>query len=375
MTPSLPWIPTIIPPASGPVSLRGPGWGVVYGMICGCGVLCNGLVLTVLLSCRHTLVSDLYVVNLALADLLSLLGMPLLIHQLLHDRGWVFGDLLCRAVTALDLNNQITGVGIITALCIDRYVAVVHSATIGQRRSVRCTWIVTGCVWLCSLLLSTPALLYSGVRWGEGVALCVFDLPGAPPSLYWYTLLHSILTFLLPLAIIVVLYSLTLHHLSRVMRRVQRAPSQRSRRVTRMALAIVAAFLLCWAPFHAVQLLNLVSSGPPSISAFYLNQAAICLGYAHSCISPLLVICCTEGFRERLPHARCCRFLFRRWAGFWPVSALPPQGPSSAINSPPEGGVYASQQRRRTISLETAACSITENTRLSLGVRDESSVL
>ncbi|XP_063304620.1 melanin-concentrating hormone receptor 1-like [Pelobates fuscus] len=375
MTPSLPWIPTNMPPSTGAVSPRGPGWGVVYGMICGCGVLCNGLVLAVLLSCRHTLVSDLYVVNLALADLLSLLGMPLLIHQLLHDRGWVFGDLLCRAVTTLDLNNQITGVGIITALCIDRYVAVVHSATIGQRRSVRCTWMVTGCVWLCSLLLSTPVLLYSGVRWGEGVALCVLDLPGAPPSLYWYTLVHTILTFLLPLSVIVVLYSLTLHHLSRVMRRVQRAPSQRSRRVTRMALAIVAAFFLCWAPFHAVQLFNLVSSGPPSTSAFYLNQAAICLGYAHSCISPLLVICCTEGFRERLPHARCCRFLFRRWAGFWPVSALPLQSPNLAINSPPEGGIYSAQQRRRTISLEAAASSITESTRLSLGVRDESSIL
>ncbi|KAM4748000.1 melanin-concentrating hormone receptor 1-like [Rhinophrynus dorsalis] len=373
MTPSLPWVPTTLPPAS--VSLRGPGWGVVYGVICGCGVLCNGLVLAVLLSCRHTLVSDLYVVNLALADLLSLLGMPLLIHQLLHERGWVFGDLLCRAVTALDLNNQITGVGIITALCVDRYVAVVHSATMGQRRSVRCTWLVTGCVWVCSLLLSTPALLYSGVRWGEGVALCVLDLPGAPPSLYWYTLVHSILTFLLPLSVIVVLYSLTLHHLSRVMRRVQRAPSQRSRRVTRMALAIVAAFLLCWAPFHAVQLLNLVSTGPPSSSAFYLNQAAICLGYAHSCVSPLLVICCTEGFRERLPHARCCQFLFRRWAGFWPVSVLPPQGPNSAINSPPGNGICAPQHRRRTISLETPPCSVTENTRLSPGVRDESSIL
>ncbi|XP_072005136.1 melanin-concentrating hormone receptor 1-like isoform X2 [Engystomops pustulosus] len=345
MTPSLPWMPTSLPPASGVVSLRGPGWGVVYGMICGCGVLCNGLVLAVLLSCRQTLVSDLYVVNLALADLLSLLGMPLLIHQLLHDRGWVFGDILCRAVTALDLNNQITGVGIITALCVDRYVAVVHSSTVGQRRSVRCTWIVTGCVWLCSLLLSVPVLLYSGVRWGDGVALCVLDLPGAPPSLYW------------------------------VMRRVQRAPSQRSRRVTRMALAIVAAFLFCWAPFHAVQLVNLFSTGPPSTSTFYLNQAAICLGYAHSCVSPLLVICCTEGFRERLPHARCCRFLFRRWAGFWPISTLPHNGPSSAVNSPPIDGMCAPQHRRRTIHLETPPCSITESTRISLGIRDESSVL
>ncbi|MEE6478971.1 hypothetical protein FKM82_012066 [Ascaphus truei] len=373
MTPSPPWGPSNLSSPSGMLSLRGPGLGVLYGVICGCGVLCNGLVLAVLLSCRHTLVSDLYVLNLALVDLLSLLGMPLIIHQLLHDQGWIFGDLLCRAVTALDLNNQITGVGIITALCVDRYVAVVHSATMGQRRSVQCTWLVTGCVWICSLLLSTPALLFSGVRWGDGVALCVLDLPGAPPSLYWYTLAHSLLTFLLPLTVITVLYSLTLHHLSQVMRRVQRAPSQRSRRVTRMALAIVAAFLLCWAPFHAVQLLNLISAGPPSISVFYLNQAAICLGYAHSCVSPLLVICCTEGFRERLPHARCCRFLFRRWAVFWPVSVLPPQGSNSAISSPPVGWVGVPQHRRRTISLETPPCSVTENTRLSPEGRDESS--
>ncbi|XP_060107477.1 melanin-concentrating hormone receptor 1-like [Heteronotia binoei] len=282
---------------------------IIYALICASGVLANGLVISVVLGCKQKVVSDIYILNLAVADLLFLVGMPFIIHQLLQEQGWIFGDFLCWAATTIDLNNQFSSVAIVTLLCIDRYVAVVYSSTIGQKRTLRCTALINSGVWVVSLALATPAMLYARVHWDNKTEICLIDLPG-PHSMYWYTLYQSLVAFLLPLLVITVLYSLTLHHLFRAMRRVHRKASARSRKVTRMALTIIAAFFVCWTPYHVLQLVNLTAT--PSATFFYLYQATICLSYAHSCVSPILVIFCTEFFHERMAQSRYCRFITRR---------------------------------------------------------------
>lgn len=186
-------------------------------------------------------------------------------------------------------------------LSLPRYVAVVYSSTVGQKRTLRCTTLINAGVWAGSLALATPAMLYARVHWDNQTEICLIDLP-SPHSMYWYTLYQSLVAFLVPLLVITVLYSLTLHHLFRAMRRVHRKASARSRKVTRMALTIIAAFFVCWTPYHVLQLVNLTAT--PSTTFFYLYQGTICLSYAHSCVSPVLVIFCTEFFRERISQSR-----------------------------------------------------------------------
>lgn len=182
-----------------------------------------------------------------------------------------------------------------------RYVAVVYSSTVGQKRTLRCAALINAGVWASSLVMATPAMLYAQVQRENQKELCLMDLPG-PSSLCWYMRYQSRAPFLRPLLVITVLYSLTLHHLLQAMGRAQRCCSARSRPVTQMALTIIAAFLICWTPFHAVQLVNLTAA--PSAASFYLNQLTICLSYAHSCVSPVFVLFCTEFFCERVAHSR-----------------------------------------------------------------------
>ncbi|KAI4881790.1 hypothetical protein NFI96_006674 [Prochilodus magdalenae] len=91
----------------------------VYGVLCSVGVLANSLVIYAVATCKKKMVSDIYVLNLAVADLLFLLVMPFNIHQLVRDRQWVFGNFMCKAVVVVDVSNQFTTVGIVTVLCID----------------------------------------------------------------------------------------------------------------------------------------------------------------------------------------------------------------------------------------------------------------
>lgn len=92
----------------------------VYGLLCAVGVLANALVIYAVATCKKRMVSDVYVLNLAVADLLFLLVMPFNIHQLVWERQWVFGAFMCKAVVVVDVSNQFTTVGIVTVLCIDR---------------------------------------------------------------------------------------------------------------------------------------------------------------------------------------------------------------------------------------------------------------
>ncbi|XP_061412668.1 melanin-concentrating hormone receptor 1-like [Lethenteron reissneri] len=279
-----------------------------YALLCVCGVAANGAVICAL-ACgggggkrRH--VSDAYVLNLAVADLLFLLGMPFLAHQLVSEQRWRFGWFLCKALTLVDVNNQYTSVGTVTVLCIDRYIAVAHPLTAATNRTMRGAFLVNALVWLCSLLLSLPAPVYASVLRIHGVEVCALDFPEARLGATAFAVANFALAFAAPLALISVFYALALRRVSSATRRARLRPqSSRSRRATRTAVAIVVAFAACWAPFHTLQMVGLTLSEPTD--GFHLAyQLSICLGYAHSCINPVLLIFFTEFFKERLPCAR-----------------------------------------------------------------------
>uniref|UniRef100_UPI00398F113E melanin concentrating hormone receptor 2b n=1 Tax=Pristiophorus japonicus TaxID=55135 RepID=UPI00398F113E len=269
----------------------------VYGILCIVGVGANSLVIYTLLACKTKGVSDIYVLSLAIADLLFLLGMPFTIHQLVRDRQWVFGQFMCKTITVMDVTNQFTTVGIITVLCIDRYIVIVHPST--EKRTVRRTVLVNVLVWLGSLSLTVPVMLYSRIIQMGDSEVCALDLPSGMKDMYWYTLYQSVLGFIIPLIIISTFYSMTLFHVFKSLRRVGRKQSVQAKRATKTVLMIIAVFLMCWLPFHVMQMLNLTSM-TPTLLFLYIYHISICLSYAHSCINPLMLLFFTKNFQERL---------------------------------------------------------------------------
>lgn len=74
------------------------------------------------LSCRSAkkTVPDVYVGNLAVADLVHVTVMPFLIHQWARGGHWVFGSTLCTIITSLDNCNQVACAAVMTAMSLDR---------------------------------------------------------------------------------------------------------------------------------------------------------------------------------------------------------------------------------------------------------------
>ncbi|KAL7858602.1 hypothetical protein AOLI_G00187040 [Acnodon oligacanthus] len=275
----------------------------VYGVLCSVGVLANSLVIYAVATCKKKMVSDIYVLNLAVADLLFLLVMPFNIHQLVRDRQWVFGNFMCKAVVVVDVSNQFTTVGIVTVLCIDRYIAIVHPTS--ENRTIQWTIVINLLVWVGSFLLTIPVMMYAKVISEKHMNVCMMYLD-SPKDMYWYTLYQSTLGFIVPLIIISTFYSLTLYHVFRSIRRVKRKQSVWAKRATKMVLMVIALFLLCWSPYHVIQVINLSIQNPTSVFIYAYN-ISICLSYSHSCINPLMLLIFAQNYRERLCHRRDLR--------------------------------------------------------------------
>lgn len=281
---------------------------VIFGIICLLGIVANAAVIYTIAQktkchAKQT-VPDIFILNLSVVDLLFLLGMPFLIHQLLGNGTWHFGGVMCTVITALDSNSQIVSTYILTAMTLDRYLATVHPIRFNYIRTPRVAALVIGLVWGMSVLTIIPVWMYAGLMpLPDGSVACALLLPNPVSDTYWFTLYQFFLAFALPLAVICLVFFKILQHMSASVAPLPpRSLRVRTRKVTRMAVTICLAFFICWAPYYVLQLVHLGVQNP-SVAFSYAYNIAISMGYANSCINPFLYIMQSQTFRKQLLRA------------------------------------------------------------------------
>ncbi|CAF3428303.1 unnamed protein product [Rotaria sp. Silwood1] len=133
-------------------------------------------------------------------------------------------------------------------------------------------------------------------------------------SLYW--LGFVIFLYALPLTIIVILYGLMLKFL-----RGSRGQSvgKSKRRATRMILAVILTYALCWFFMQLLFISNVILSRNTSHTfATYmdiLTMFANVFAYLNSCTNPILYGFMSKNFRSSFIDVLCCRYSKRRLCG------------------------------------------------------------
>ncbi|KAM9819636.1 melanin-concentrating hormone receptor 1 isoform 1-T1 [Syngnathus typhle] len=281
---------------------------VIFGVIFLFGILGNSIVIYTIMkknNCRtKQTVPDVFILNLSVVDVLFLLGMPFLIHQLLGNGTWRFGAAMCTIITALDSNSQMVSTYILTAMTLDRYVATVHPIRFNYIRTPCVASLVIAVVWALSLITIIPVWMYAGLMpLPGGLVACALLLPNPVTDTYWFTLYQFFFAFAIPLAIICRVFFKILKHMSTSVAPLpQKSLRVRVRNVTRMAVAICLAFFICWAPYYILQLVHLGVQNP-SVAFSYAYNIAISMGYANSCINPFLYIVLSETFKRHFVRA------------------------------------------------------------------------
>lgn len=134
---------------------------LLYILVCILGLFGNTLVIYVVLRfSKMQTVTNMYIVNLAIADECFLIGIPFLIVTM-NLQSWPFGDVLCKFYMASTSINQFTSSIFLMIMSADRYVAVCHPISAPKIRTPFISKVVSVGAWTISAILMVPVLMYS----------------------------------------------------------------------------------------------------------------------------------------------------------------------------------------------------------------------
>ncbi|XP_023142944.1 probable G-protein coupled receptor 25 [Amphiprion ocellaris] len=281
---------------------------VVYYLIFLSGFLGNLFVILVVGSKgrKSGRLVDTFVLNLALADLVFVLTLPLWAVSASQHGYWNFGpagDSLCKLSSYIIGVNRFSNIFFLTCMSIDRYLAIVKLMDSRYLRSSRCIHATCAAVWLTSLLLGIPSLVYRRVESiGDGQA-CVED--NSTALFIGMSLTMTFLTFVFPVVIIVLCYGTIIMHLNkhRVAAGNPRAQA-RCRHSLKMVLCIIVAFVVSWLPFNVFKVINIISQLSDQSCDMLVWQRnglliSCCLAFFNSCVNPAIYFFLDHHFRRR----------------------------------------------------------------------------
>ncbi|KAJ3609478.1 hypothetical protein NHX12_023999, partial [Muraenolepis orangiensis] len=274
----------------------------LYSVICVVGLLGNVLVMFgVVRYTKMKTATNIYIFNLALADALATSTLPFQSAKYLMNT-WPFGEVLCKVVIAIDYYNMFTSIFTLTMMSVDRYIAVCHPVRALGFRTPAKAKLINVLIWVLSSAIGIPIMVMAVTKVADsGKIVCTLQFPD--PDWYWDTVTKIcvfIFAFVGPVMVITICYGLMILRLrsSRLLSG-SKEKDRNMRRITRMVLVVVAAFIVCWTPIHIfiiVKTLVEIDNRNPFVVAIW--HLCIALGYTNSSLNPVLYAFLDENFKR-----------------------------------------------------------------------------
>ncbi|XP_043090147.1 proteinase-activated receptor 1-like [Puntigrus tetrazona] len=241
-----------------------------------------------------------YMSHLACVDLLFTLLLPLKIHYQLNSSDWVFGEALCRVISAAYYCYMYCSILLMMCMSVDRLLAVVFPIASLTWRSTRKATLICILAWLLALAGTVPLLSMRHTFKIKDVGLTCHDAlihndPTDQQYMYQFFILSCVYYFV-PLIITLVSYSTIIYVLnikSNLLATTSSSLSDNRRRAVIMAIAVLVEFVLCFAPtngillYHCFHLATGFNRGEGD-SSYAVYLLAVCLGSASVFLDPLL---------------------------------------------------------------------------------------
>lgn len=283
---------------------------VVYYIIFFTGILGNMFVIFVVgrKGRRGGRLVDTFIANLALADLIFVSTLPLWATSDSQNGSWNFGpagNLLCKLSSYIIAVNRFSNIFFLTCMSIDRYMAVVKLLDSRYLRSSRCIHASCAAVWLISLLLGVPSLMFRKVEEFSDGLFCIEDNNSA--FFVGLSLTMVILTFVFPVSVIVLCYGTIIMHLNKhCVASVNPRADARRRHSLKMVLCIIVAFVVSWLPFNifkSIMIWAYLSNAELSCDtqSWQVNglHVSSCLAFLNSCVNPAIYFFLDHHFRRQ----------------------------------------------------------------------------
>ncbi|KAI5091647.1 urotensin-2 receptor-like [Silurus meridionalis] len=262
-----------------------------------------------------------YIVNLALADLLYLCTIPFVVCTY-FVKDWYFGDIGCRVLFSLDFLTMHASIFILTVMSTERYVAVLKPLdTFTRSRHYRRA--VTCIVWVISFALSLPTMIMIELRTSirDGVEKHICHPTWQMPAYKAYLTVLFNTCILAPGCVIGYLYlklAKTYWTSQTDLLSSSKATSGTKclkQKVLYMIFGIVLTYWACFVPFWIWQLLSVYYFEHGTLShntMVCVNFIVTCLAYSNSCINPFLYTLLTRNYQEYVRDRQKSGTVFKR---------------------------------------------------------------
>ena len=284
---------------------------LLYSVVAVVGLLGNTLVIYVVLRYSNMqTVTNMYILNLAIADECFLVGIPFIIATM-NLRQWPFGTIMCKAYMVSTSVTQFTSSLFLLVMSADRYIAICHHVSSPKYRTPAVSRIVAAVAWLTSALIMLPILMYgTTVQLQPNVYTCHILWPEDGQAGAISFILYSFtLGFALPLCFIMTFYCLVIRKLRSLSRKTHKSQNKRRshRKVTKLVLTVITVYVLCWLPYWTSQMALIAN--PESCNtrlSLTIFLFVGCLGYSNSAINPILYAYLSDNFKKSFLKACIC---------------------------------------------------------------------
>lgn len=302
----------------------------LYTLVFLFGLLGNSMVVLVLFKYKRLRsMTDVYLLNLAISDLLFVFSLPFWAYYAADQ--WVFGLGLCKIISWIYLVGFYSGIFFIMLMSIDRYLAIVHVVFSLRARTVTYGVIISLVTWSVAVFVSLPGLLFSTCYTERNHTLCKTKY--SFNSTQWRVLSSlevNVLGLVIPLGIMVFCYS-------RIIRTLQHCKNEKKNKAVKMIFAVVVLFLGFWMPYNVVLFLEtlveleVLQDCTLERHLDYAIQATETLAFVHCCLNPVIYFFLGEKFRKYIIQLlKTCRgsFVLCKHCGL--LQNYSPDAPSSS---------------------------------------------
>ncbi|XP_070705080.1 C-C chemokine receptor type 6a [Pempheris klunzingeri] len=278
----------------------------IHSIICILGFLGNSLVIVTYAFYKRTKsMTDVYLLNVAIADLLFVASLPLIVYNELS--WWSMGPVACKLLRGSYSVNLYSGMLLLACISTDRYIAIVQARRSFRLRSLPYSRAICTVVWVSALLLSVPSFYF--YNWYQPSHIkdsfmdedeknqtsespqYVCEFKSTDATMAWRTKVaipgtQLAVGFFLPLLVMVFCYAAIIVTLLR-------AKNFQRHKAVRVVLAVVAVFIICHLPYNITLLYDTVNmfelqSCEASDTLKTAKTVTKTIAYLHCCLNPVL---------------------------------------------------------------------------------------
>ncbi|XP_028816342.1 cysteinyl leukotriene receptor 1 isoform X1 [Denticeps clupeoides] len=298
---------------------RNKVYSTAYSIITVFGLVGNGFALLVLIrTFRQRSAFHIYMINLAVSDLLCVSTLPMRVLYYVNQGHWSMGDFLCRVSSYALYVNLYCGIFFMMAMSFTRFLAIVFPVQNLKLVTERKSYVVCGCIWVFICGTSMPFLMQGEHFDPVTNKTKCFEPPersfnstghtslGKLVSLNYFSL---VVGFIIPFLVILVCYAGIIRTLLSRSHTVKKQRSTHTKAI-RMIVIVMLTFLVSFMPYHIQRTahLHFISRVDKSCDDIaYMQKSVVvtlCLAASNSCFDPMLYFFSGENFRHRLSTFR-----------------------------------------------------------------------